>query len=194
MDRQMRTAGSISEAGGKRTDVFGGFCDGIVRIKDPDNSDDSGDAYGKELYIQTGHLFYGDPGGSKEDGKTLTELWAYIENEYSEFSIWAIGGEENAWLQIKHVLDTTPRTLDIGSFENTLAWGFTVPATAADDAGANTVDLPPAVHYMHPEKVVGRGFTFIIRVNTPLRLEFRGLGGKYGPGPTFTGKALQGGV
>lgn len=196
LDRTLRTAGVLSDPGGKRTDVFGGFCDGIVRIKDPDNADDSGDSYQKQLYIQTAHILYNDPGGHDDDGKTLTELWSYVSNLHNSVQLVPVGGDEEAWMQTKIVLDTTPYTIQIGSFITTNMWKETFPATAGTVlmGGGNRKYLPRGVHYHPVERIVGRGFTFMYLVDAPLRLEFRGLGGKYGPGVTRRGLGQPAGV
>lgn len=172
-ETRLNTVGVLSSSGGKRSDVFYGRCDGIVGLKDPNV------AVTEAVIIQTPHMEYGNPGGSSMDGKTLTELWIYNDTSYSDYTVYALGGDDNAFLQTRYIDEVADPPRLFTDFLNANLW-----------KGVNlkpSETLVSTVHYYHPEKVIGRGFTVYFISLDSLRLEFRGLGGKYMVGPTYVG-------
>jgi len=215
LDRIIPTAGVLSDAGGKRTDVYFGACDGLIRTKDIFNADDDGDLYGKRFIVQTKHYYFDDPGGKGYDGKRLLEFWSYLESEHTNWTVAVIGGDEKAWYktmvlfendQVQGVapfLELWPELRGIPyrrSFNVSGAdwydevagtWAFTldgsppVPNETVVPTPPYSINVyvPQTVHVHAPEKVSGRGFTFIYFAATPVKVEFRGVGGIYGPAP-----------
>lgn len=158
-----------------------GSCDGKLRKQDFDECEDDGDLLRKSAIIRTGHNLFFEPGDELEMGKELLQLWCYVESESSEWSIYCRGGDEQAWqAQLPDA--------------NFWYWNTVVPASAfgetrtirGRDQTQRTYGIryvPETVHTFTPEKVTGRGFTFEIRAVGPCGLEYRGLGGAWGPGP-----------
>lgn len=158
-----------------------GSCDGVLRKQDNSNGDDDGDLIRKGCIIRTGHQLFFQPGDEKEFNKTLLQLWAYVESESNAWTMHIKGGDEQAWKS----------QLPDAKF---FYWSDTVPASAKSetrqitgrDKSVRTYDIvycPETVHTFTPEKVVGSGFTFEIRATAPVLMEYRGLGGMWGPGP-----------
>jgi hypothetical protein len=150
-------------------------CDGIVRKQDDADGDDDGDLLQKELIIRTGHNLFGDPGGDIQSGKKLDQVWVHCESESNAWEFRCLGGDEEAWNQVfpdnvRHFwkadiaasAETQQRTYDDGVYE------FTYVAKA--------------VHFLLPEQVVGRGFTFETRAVAPIGMKYRGVGGMWSPG------------
>lgn len=168
-----------------RGELVVGSCDGKVRRQDWTDTEDDGDLLRKEAIVRTGHHLFFEPGDDLEGGKHLAQLWAYVESELSDWTIHAIGGDEQAW---KGELPDNDMWF----------WKADVPASQKTETRVvrgsrtrqRTLDLlyvPATVHYFVPERVTGRGFTFEIRAIGARGLEYRGLGGLWGPGATARG-------
>ena len=158
-------------------EVLIGSCDGIIRKHLDSDPDDDGDTLQKELIIRHGHNLFMQPGDDIESGKTLVDFWCYVEAELNAWTLYLLGGDENAWNQVRP--------------EN--EWGFWKLDVAASLRNysqeiANVTKqlqaLPQTVHYLgQPPKVSGRGFTVEIRAQSPVGMKYRGLGGAFEPGP-----------
>lgn len=157
-------------------DVLIASCDGKIRKQDWTNGDDDGDTLGKELIIRTGHLLFGVAGDDIQSGKTLKQLWAHVESEQTGWSLAAIGGDEQAWEQLR------PDNVDLFQKYDMPASGETQLITLPDSV-YTVVSAKKTVHYFLPERVSGRGFTFETRATSPVALTYRGLGGQHGAGP-----------
>lgn len=150
-------------------------CDGVVRKQDEDNGDDDGDILEKELIIRRGHDVMGDPGDDVQGGKELHQVWLHVESESNDWELRCLGGDEEAWQQI------APD--NVRHF-----WKADIPASAFSEDrtysdGTYVMDyVPQSVHFLLPEQVVGRGFTFEVRAVAPVRMKYRGLGGMWAPG------------
>ena len=158
-----------------------GSCDGKLRKQDFDEGEDDGDLLRKGAIIRTGHQLFFEPGDELEYGKRLVQLWAYVESESNAWTIYCRGGDEQTW---KAMLPDA----------NFWYWNTVVPASELEetrvirgrDQSQRTYDIryvPATVHTFTPEKVTGRGFTFELRATAPIRMEYRGIGGAWEPGP-----------
>jgi len=131
-----------------------GTCDG--RIMEEDDAFDP--IQGWDLILS--HQFFADPGGGIEDGKTLEAIWAYVESEFSSWTVHTYPGDEYA-LPIINEVEPAEAT-----------WKHTQgPAEIVERA-------PKTVWPFRPRYCRGRGFTF--RFNGEgSRFKFRGMGGLY---------------
>lgn len=137
---------------------------------------DGEDSLEKKLIIRHGHMLFDEPGDDKEKGKHLEQLWAHLESPVRAWTFYAMGGDEDTWDSIRpdNVLEFWKRT-----------WA------ASDQIEGRTIDgttyvytfNTKSVHYMIPEKVAGRGFTFEVQATRPLLVAYRGIGGMWSPGP-----------
>ncbi len=159
-----------------------GSCDGKLRKQDFEDGDDDGDLLQKGAIIRPGHALFFEPGDELEYGKRIAQLWAYVESEYTDWTIYGRGGDEQTW----------KAQLPDQSF---WYWSDTVAASKLEetrtirgrDLSQRTYDIryvPETVHTFTPEKLTGRGFTFEIRAVAPIKMEYRGIGGGWEPGPT----------
>ena len=158
-----------------------GSCDGKLRKQDFEEGSDDADLLQKQAIIRTGHQLFFEPGDELEYGKELLQLWAYVESEFNSWTIYCRGGDEQTW---KAQLPDA----------NFWYWNTVVPASEFEETrtikGRNqtqrTYDIlyvPETVHTFTPEKVTGRGFTFELRAVAPIKMEYRGVGGAWAPGP-----------
>lgn len=163
--RKTQTLGILTpSAGAFRYDEFGGYCDGYVRqhnIEADDADDDDDD--GKECIIQTGALLMGDPGGSKTEGKSFTELWTYVESESSSWTMQVVGGDEDS--------------INASTADNTSSF-YKDDIAASAESGFTKA----SVHYHQPYKVSGRALCLKITTLAAVGFKYRGFGGIYGPG------------
>ncbi len=161
-----------------------GSCDGKIRKQDWTDGDDDGDTLQKELIIRTGHQLFGESGDDWESGKTLHQLWAYVQSENTEWRTYIRGGTDQSWQGM------LPDNLLQG-------WRTTIAATAQTDVRRirlwdgtqKTLSLqyiPETEHFMLPPKITGDGFTFEFRATAPVDFQYRGLGGLWGLGPCST--------
>ncbi len=158
-------------------EVLIGSCDGIIRKHLATDPDDDGDTLLKELIIRHGHAIFMQPGDDIESGKTIADFWCYVEAEFNAWTLYLLGGDENAWNQVRP--------------EN--EWGFWKLDTAASQRSYSATiaqvtkqlqALPQTVHYLgQPPKVSGRGLTVEIRAKSPVGMKYRGYGGAFEPGP-----------
>jgi hypothetical protein len=155
-----------------------GSCDGKIRRHDEADGDDDGDTVQKRLVIRHGHALFFDPGDDIEGGKTITNLWAYVESELNAWTLYLLGGDEDAWRQIRP---------DNG------VYFWTAPVVASEKEELVTLGgdqflgtwAAKSVHFFTPEKVSGRGMTLEIQAVAPIGMKYRGYGGLYKPGPAF---------
>lgn len=151
-------------------------CDGKIRVQDDTDPDDDGDTLKKRLIIRTPHYLFYKPGDSRQNGKTLKQLWTYVESELNSWTLYVLGGDENAWKRVRP--DNVRHH-----------WRYVVPASALtqnvtyDSAVYQYEYTEESVHFFLPEKSSGRGFTFEIVADNPVGMQYRGLGGLYSPGP-----------
>jgi hypothetical protein len=150
-------------------------CDGKIRKQDATDGDDDGDTLQKALIIRHPHFLMFQPGDDIQSGKKLLQLWLHLESELTGWRINAMGGDEATWQAI--------RPDNVRHF-----WKYDVPASALAEqrtVGGTLYDYTftaKSVHYFIPEKVAGRGFLFEVTATAPIGLEYRGLGGQWGPG------------
>lgn len=184
----------------KSNDLFVGSCDGEIRrqIKpcelepalaayradpggfDPDDygGEDDSDSVQKKLIIRHPHMLFGLGGDDVRSGKELEQAWSHTESEISSWTFYVLGGDEDAWNQIRP--DNTPAG---GMWKR--SWG---PSDKSGEAKTiRGVDYlftycAQSVHFMLPEKSVGRGFTFEIQATSPVLMKYRGVGGMWSPG------------
>jgi len=166
-----------------------GSCDGVIRKQDWSDGDDDGDALRKPLVIRTGHQLFFEPGDDWESGKKLLQAWAYVESEATAWTVYIRGGDEQAWKS----------RLPDNLFQ---FWQVDFPASASSetrlvkssDGHSQTTLLqyvPATSHFMLPQQVTGRGFTFETRAIAPIGLQYRGMGGLWAPGPGSTRGAVD---
>lgn len=151
-------------------------CDGKIRSQDWTNGNDDSDSLLKPLRIRHGHLLFGLAGDSIQLGKTLTQLWAHLESELVGWRISMIGGDEQAWKQLR------PDNVDLFQKYDVDPSGETQQITLKDSV-YTVVSAPKTVHFFAPEGVSGRGFTFEISAAEPVGFTYRGLGGLWSAGP-----------
>jgi len=170
-NRRDSTIGLASD--GNSNEVITGNCDGWLRRENVDgDGDDDGDTLGKHLTIRHGHNLMGDPMGDEEEGKTFPKLHTSVESEATAWTLYALGGDEQAYLQVRP--DNT-----------TYFWKDSV----SESYFSQTIDnvlytyIPKTIHWHYPERVSGRGITVEIQANAPIRMKYRGYGGVWGPGP-----------
>ena len=161
-----------------------GSCDGKLRIQDWTDDDDDGDTLRKTAIVRTGHKLFNETGDDWESGKKLLQLWSYVESEQSAWAIYVRGGDEQVW---KSILPDNEHQ----------GWKASVAASAKSETRKvklwsgveRTLALeyvPQTGHFFLPQQCTGQGFTFELRAVAPVGLEYRGLGGMWGPGPSST--------
>lgn len=191
--------GGSSGAGAAGNELYVASCDGKIRrqIKpcelelalakyqdesesgdwDPTDfgADDDGDTIAKKVIIRHSHMLFNEPGDDIQSGKRIHQVWTHIESLITGWTFYGLGGDEDAWNQVRP---------DNTNFFWKRSWD------GSDFSEARTVDgdvyvytfCAQSVHYMEPEKLVGRGFTFEIQATSPLLMKYRGVGGMWGPG------------
>lgn len=162
-----------------------GSCDGKLRKQDWLDGDDDGDALQKAAIIRRGNDQYFEPGDDVEGGKQLVQFWLYVESEVTAWSINVRGGDEQAWKGALPENDFWFWKADVVASEKTEIRNF--KGSRSGVVRKEVTYTPKTVHYFEPEKVTGRGFTFELRAVAPIGLEYRGLGGMWGPGSTQRG-------
>lgn len=157
-------------------EVVIGWCDGQIRKQDEEDGDDDGDALAKPGLVRHGHNFFNMPGDDIQSGKTLAQFWAYVESETSGWSIYALGGDEQAYRQL------LPDNVRHHWKADVLA--SLQEATESRSGITRTMRaLPKTVHYFGKvERASGRGFTFELRTLSATHWAYRGHGGLLGPG------------
>lgn len=182
MDRTVESAGYLALPGGKRGNVYFGFCDGIVRVKDPADDDDDGDEYNKRIWIRTKHYDMGDPGGDESEGKEFNRWWSYVRSEGTDWVLYLKAGDEEAWRNLAP--------------DNALFWWMdSVALSAATQIiSGDTYTLTPVSRHPHmPRRVTGHGVTAEYTANAPLNFFWNGFGGAWGPGRASRGSTAVGG-
>jgi len=172
---------------GKGNEMYVASCDGEIRrqIKpcelaayDPDTdaltdfgSDDDGDTLEKEVIVRHGHMLMFQPGDDVQSGKKLQQVWFHVESESVPWTIYAMGGDEDAWRSV--------RPTNVRRF-----WKYDVAASAETNTGPEYVyeACAKSVHFFIPEKVSGRGFTFEVRAKDVINFKYRGVGGLWATG------------
>jgi hypothetical protein len=161
-----KAASALYDANGN---VQIGWCDGRLRSFSDENADDDGDPLGKPLLIRHGHQLLNQPGDDEQSGKTLTQLWTYVESELQAWRVYLLGGDESAWLQMAPDRVTRYWYQAVAASEKT--------AIRVVDAVTKTLKwLPKSVHFFTPARSTGRGYTLEIRADSPVGFAYRGHG------------------
>lgn len=163
--RKDSTIGVLSPPGSFRHLPYSGSCDGHARKMNvlDDVSDDS-DSGAKTIKIETGAILFSDPGGSSQDGKTPQKLWSYVRSEESDWTFYALGGDED-------VVNAGVPDNSVSFWKDSRSASFSTGRTAQ------------SVHYHKPERVSGRALQVRIAAISPIQFRYRGFGGMYGAGP-----------
>jgi hypothetical protein len=164
-----------------------GSCDGIVRKQDWTNGNDDGDALAKPTIIRTGHHLFFEPGGDEDDGKKIHQLWVHAQSEETPWRVAIKAGDEDAWRGPAPDNVRWPWKADVEASEQ-----LETRALRGTDGASGVYDLryaPKTVHGFLPDSVAGRGFTFEITALSAVNLQYRGLGGLWGPG--VAGRLIQ---
>lgn len=172
MARPITASGLLSVPGTKRYDLYLGSNDGFVRGLDETDNDDDADTYGKRMFIRTGAYAMSDPGGDSQSGKRFVSGHSYMESEISAWTVYWMGGDEDAWRMI------TPDNSET-------FWRDQVAASLKVEVvnhSANTY-AAKSVHAHVPEQVTGRCLTLEVDIERPIGVHWRGFGGRYGNGP-----------
>lgn len=178
--------------------VITGSCDGIIRRENVDsNGNDDGDSYAKRVIIRTGHLNMGRPGGDTKEGKNLVRLWTYVTSETTNWTLYAIGGDEDVWRQLSNEVPIDPYQVIIDNTRH--FWREIVPFSVLVSQTPLNVGLgnwlfdllPETVHVHLPENVSGRGFVIQIDATAPIGLRYSGFGGLWEPGETSRGAVFE---
>jgi hypothetical protein len=154
---------------------FGGE-DGALRVEDSTDADDDADTIAKALLIEHGVQLFQEPGDDVEGGKTLSQLWAYVESELNAWSAYAIMGDE--WIEDSYQPDNVLKN-----------WKTDVSASALeqpvlDPEGGEMLAsyVQETVHNLGgPEGISGRGLLFRVRATAPVGMKYRGHGGIWKP-------------
>jgi hypothetical protein len=179
-DTQTRSTGyvaALTEQDGSKRVYFGpGGSDNYVRYFDQDDPDDDGDAGLKTLTIRTKTYLFDDPGGDRQEGKTLVQLWSYLRAESNAWTVYAYGGDDSAEDQA------------------TANWSEAVAASASsyqiNGTGTTYTAVAKDVHFHIPTKTSGRGFAFKYVVASPQKtVRWRGFGGVWTKGVATRGYA-----
>lgn len=178
-NRRDSTLGYASD--GNANEVVTGNCDGWMRRENVDgDADDDGDTLGKHLTIRHGHNLMSDPMGDDEEGKIFKPLYTSVESEFNAWILYALGGDEQAYLQIR------PDNIKFFWKDSVAASYFT---QNIDDVLYTYI--PQTIHWHYPERVSGRGLTVEIQATAPIRMKYRGFGGVFGPGPASRPPSAQ---
>ena len=157
--------------------VYYGSEDGKLRVEDVDDNDDDGDELEKRLVIETSHRQFQQPGDDIQSGKTFVQLWAYVESEWNDWTLYALGGDEWAIKQL------TPN--NVGAFWKVDLDASGVPKlTYVAGVGFKLAHfIPDTVHTFLPQRVSGRGITLRLNASKPREFVYRGFGGAFTAGP-----------
>lgn len=139
-------------------------------------ADDDADTVQKKLIIRHSHMLFGLPGDDIQTGKHVEQVWAHMESSFTEWTFYGLGGDEDSWNQIRpdNVVHFWKRTWPASDlYESRTFGGVTGVATYTAQS----------VHFMLPEELQGRGFTFEVQALSPLLMKYRGVGGMWSPGP-----------
>jgi len=143
---------------------YTGSCDGNVRQENvEDDADDDGDAYQKQLTVESGHRYMGDQSGDQAHGRTFHPLDVYAKHEDQAAVVSVYAGE-----------DDSPQAL-------APAKQLTLPATGPKTGQRRrTAQTSEQVTL---DGVSGKGVTFKLEVVAPTDVEFRGWGVEHREGP-----------
>lgn len=139
--------------------------------------DDDGDTVQKKMIARHSHLLFQQPGDDIQSGKRLDQVWAHMESELVPWTFYAMGGDEDTWDSVR---PDNERHFWKADHE---ASAEVQTRTRPDGSVYAYEYCAKAVHYMLPEQVVGRGFTFEVQVLEPVGVKYRGVGGMWSPGP-----------
>lgn len=149
--------------------------DGIVRREDQDaNADDDGDSFVKRFVARHGINYFGSPGGTREDGKQFTQLYSFVESDFTAWRLNVMGVEGASGIYA------------IRPDNSLIWWKDDVAASALSQAlGGNTyVYTAEESHVHYPERVSGQGLLVEVTANSPKKLRYFGYGGFYAHGPS----------
>ena len=154
-------------------------------------------AFEGDSVLASAHFLFGDPGGNRDEGKTMVRMWSYLTSEGSNFTFKLWPGDEfcyppdyfSLW---RHISFTGDQTLAHASI--TPGYQDTVGSTLLTDPGyvytvtGATVTARWGKKTVHPHQtsgkpVSGRGFTFEWTFTAPNNVTFMGFGGVWQPGP-----------
>lgn len=138
-----------------------------------------------KFVFRTKFYNFGQPGGDKQDGKTLKKFWWYVVAETSLLFAQFYAGDEYCREGLYPLGGTA-----------TFSWRKQLGATALSDTdihfeypedqvGATATFVrwaPVSVHPMVPERVTGRGFVFELTKDNFFDIRVIGFGGIFGPG------------
>jgi len=145
--RQDSAMARVALPGGRRSDIWVGGSDGILRKENvATDLDDDSDTFKKRMVIRTRHEMPNGPGGDEEDGCSIPTLWMFAQSESAAYSINLYLGDESA-----------PQSLAPHFTESVPAGAQTFDDTSV----APTVHyfmVPKCVHHTRPNKQ-GRGIT-----------------------------------
>lgn len=143
-----------------------GSCDGHIREDDvAADNDDDGDTGNKKMIITTGMNSFGDPGGDIEEGKSLTKLKTFLQSENNAWTLYALGGDEDA------ITQEPP--------DNATEWW------KEDVAASASAGIVPKSQHEHNgvERVSGRNFGISIHADDAVGMRYRGWNPEFGSGP-----------
>jgi hypothetical protein len=147
--------------------------------------------------IVPGYQNYGDPGGSRGEGKKITRLWSYLKSEDSAWRLQVWPGQEVAFIPdqtLNQPLGTTP-----AGFSNYAVTTYVDDVAASkleqfpviyNGSGGRRVRYQPKLVHSHITSGIpaaGHGHTFEYILTNPVGVEFIGLGGVVEPGNTSRG-------
>jgi hypothetical protein len=163
-------ASPLAYPGSKKRRGYIGTDEAVVWAMNPDADHNlTTDPYGARMWKRLPHYTYGDPGGADSEGKELVSLWTYAYAESDEWTVYAKGGDDEAWKQ--------------GIPDNvTFYWKDEVGASALTEVIATFtyVRAPKTTHFHRPMRVSGHGHTLEYTVPTPsASYHWRGVGGKW---------------
>jgi hypothetical protein len=190
-------AGSVN-GGQENNELYVASCDGKIRrqikpceleqareqaLEEPPfvptwwGGDDDEDSLQKKLIIRHPHLLFQQPGDDIQSGKRLDQVWSHMESEITDWTFYAMGGDEDAW-------DSVRPDNDRHFWKADHAASADVQTRTNDDGSVYSYEYcAKAVHFMLPEQVAGRGFTFEVQALEPVGMKYRGVGGMWSPGP-----------
>lgn len=152
-----------------------------------------------ESIIVSAHFLFGDPGGNRDEGKTLVRMWSYLVSESStwKFVVWP--GDEYCYppdiFQIWRHIDanaagiTGTHAIIIPGYDDNVVASALVDGAYTYTKNSGNYDVRWQKKSVHPhqiegQSISGRGFTFEWIFSAPNNVSFIGMGGVWQPGTT----------
>ena len=178
-DRADAAVAMIALPGARRSDLWVGGSDGVLRTEDSGDLDDDGDAFDKTAIVRSRHEYPNGPGGDESDASCFPELWMYAQSEDAPYDINLYTGDERAIEAL------------VPDYTETVPAGLKIVTRTEITGNEQYTMVPKTVHATTPNRE-GRGITCEFRqANAPTTTRWYGWGCTVTPGRNSRSVAIH---